>query len=344
VCAVTATSDGPPRRLRCVVLDGFTLTPHAVGTQAPPDEPTWNQLAALVELVVHERTPPELVLARAGEAELVLTNKVVLDRATLGALGRLRYVGVLATGTNVVDLVAARSAGVVVTNVPGYASESVVEHVFGLMLELSLGIARHARAVRDGEWARAPDFCFRVGKTRELCGQSLGIVGMGTIGSRVAAVGHALGMGVLAAEQASMHESKYRGLPVQWLPLDELFRRADVVSLHCPLRPGTERLVDARRLGLMKPTALLINTGRGGLVDEAALSEALRAGRLAGAGLDVLSNEPPGPDHPLVSAPNCLVTPHIAWATTAARTRLMAAVTGNVRAFLEGRPVNVVMP
>ncbi|MBN1612814.1 MAG: D-2-hydroxyacid dehydrogenase [Polyangiaceae bacterium] len=342
--AVTASSGAPSRRPRCVVLDGFTLTPHVPGAETPPDEPTWNALDALVELEVYGRTPPELVLERAGEAELVLTNKVVLDGHTVGALGRLRYVGVLATGTNVVDLEVARSAGVVVSNVPGYASESVVEHVFGLILELSLRIAEHARAVREGGWARAPDFCFRVGTTRELCGQSLGIVGMGAIGSRVAAVGHALGMLVLAAEQASMHESKHRRLPVRWLPLDELFARADILSLHCPLRPETERLVDARRLRLMKPSALLINTGRGGLVDEAALSEALRARRLAGAGLDVLSAEPPSSDHPLVGAPNCLVTPHIAWATTAARTRLMAAVVQNVRAFLEGRPVNVVTP
>jgi len=339
---VTAASGAPSARPLCVVLDGFSLTPHVPGTPAPPDEPSWNDLGALVELVVYERTAPELVLGRASEAELVLTNKAVLDSATLGALGRLRYVGVLATGTNIVDLEAARSAGVVVTNVPGYASESVVEHVFGLILELSLRIAEHARAVRDGRWARAPDFCFRLGTTRELSGQSLGVVGMGTIGSRVAAVGHALGMRVLAAQQASMHESKYRGLPVRWLPLDELFARADVLSLHCPLCPETERLVDARRLALMKPSALLINTGRGGLVDEAALSEALRARRLAGAGLDVLSAEPPSADHPLVHAPNCLVTPHVAWATTAARTRLMAAVTQNVRAFLEGRPDNVV--
>jgi glycerate dehydrogenase len=333
----------PPSPLpRCVVLDGATLTPHVPGTAAPPDEPTWEGLEALVALVVHERTAPELTLERAAEAELVLTNKVVLDRARLGALGRLRYIGVLATGTNVVDLEAARTAGIVVTNVPGYASESVVEHVFGLVFELSLRVAEHAHAVREGGWTRAPDFCFRVGTTRELCGQTLGIVGMGMIGRRVAAVGQALGMRVLAAQQASMHEAKYFGLPVEWVPLDELFARADVLSLHCPLSPDTERLVDARRLGLMKPSALLINTGRGGLVDEAALSEALRAGRLAGAGLDVLSTEPPRSDHPLVGAPNCLVTPHIAWATTAARTRLMAAATQNVRAFLEGRPVNVV--
>jgi glycerate dehydrogenase len=341
---VTVASKLPSARFRCVVLDGFALTPHVPGTQAPTDDPSWDELGSLVELAVYERTAPELVLGRAGEAELVLTNKVALDRATLGALDRLRYVGVLATGTNIVDLEAARSAGIVVTNVPGYATESVVEHVFGLILELSLRIAEHARAVREGGWARAPDFCFRVGPTRELRGQALGIVGMGSIGSRVAAVGDALGMRVLAAEPASMHETKYRGPPVQWLPLDELFARADVLTLHCPLRPETERLVDARRLALMKPSALLINTGRGGLIDELALSEALRAGHLAGAGLDVLSTEPPSLDHPLVHAPHCLVTPHIAWATTAARTRLMAIVTRNVRAFLEGRPVNVVAP
>jgi glycerate dehydrogenase len=297
-----------------------------------------------VDLIVHERTSPELVVERAAHAELVLTNKVVLDRAVLAALGGLRYVGVLATGTNVIDIKTARERGIAVTNVPGYATESVVEHVFGLLFELSLRIAEHARAVRDGAWSNAPDFSFRVGSTRELHGLSLGIVGVGHIGRRVAAVGQALGMRVLAAEQASMHDPKYGGLDIEWLSVDELFARADVLSLHCPLRPETQQLVNARRLALMKPSALLINTGRGGLVDEAALGEALWAGRLAGAGLDVLSSEPPRPDHPLLGAPNCLVTPHIAWATTAARTRLMGTVTANVRAFLEGRPVNLVTP
>ncbi len=329
-------------RPRCVVLDGFTLTPHVPPAVCPRDEPSWGPLASLVDLVVHERTAPQDVVGRARDAELLLTNKVVLDRSTLGALEKLRYVGVLATGTNVVDLGAARDAGIVVTNVPGYATESVVEHVFALMLELSLAVADHAYAVAEGGWARARDFTFRLGPTRELAGLTLGIVGVGNIGARVAVVGHALGMRVVAAHQASMNDAHRRALAIEWTSVDDVFAQADVLTLHCPLRPDTEKLVDVRRLSLMKPTALLINTGRGGLVDEEALAQALFGGQIAGAALDVLSEEPPRAGHPLVGAPHCLITPHMAWATVQARHRLMAVVTQNIGAFLEGLAQNVV--
>jgi glycerate dehydrogenase len=323
---------------RCVVLDGWTLTEHTAAALPIAGEPSWQALAELVDLTVFARTAYVDVPVRAEGAELILTNKVILDRAQLEQLPQLRYIGVLATGTNVVDLQHARTRKIMVTNAPGYATESVVAHVFASMLALELRLCEYARAVKDGSWSRSPDFTFRLGSTLELAGRTLGVVGFGNIGKRVAEVGMAFGMRVLAATRADSE----RPLPawVERAPVDRIFAEADVVTLHCPLVPETTHLVNARRLASMKSDAILINTGRGPLVDELALADALERGTIRGAALDVLSIEPPAPEHPLLSVPRCLITPHTAWATRAARLRLMDIVTSNVAGFLSGNVMN----
>lgn len=313
---------------KIVVLDGFT---------ANPGDLSWGPLEAVGECVIHERTRPEETVPRAAGAEIVLTNKVVLDRRAIEALPDLRYIGVLATGYNVVDVSAARERGIIVTNVRAYSTRSVAQTTFALLLELTHHAGHHDREVHAGRWARSPDFCFWDRPLVELDGLTLGVVGLGAIGSAVAAIGQAFGMQV----QAHVRRPQAKA-GIALCGLDELFASSDVVSLHCPLTDETRHLVNAARLGLMKSSAFLINTGRGPLIDEQALAEALNAGRLAGAGLDVLSVEPPRADHPLLLARNCIVTPHLAWATRAARERLIRAAAGNVGAFLAGRPVNVV--
>lgn len=274
----------------------------------------------------------------------MLTNKAVLDRATFEALPELRYVGLLSTGTNVVDLEAAHARGVVVTNVPDYAARSVAQHVFALLLAHTNRVAEHARAVAEGAWAASPDFSFTVAPLRELAGRTLGVVGLGSIGRLVAELGVAHGMRVIAARPRPDAPAPRTDLAaaVERVPLDELFAAADVLSLHCPLVPETRQLVDARRLALMKPDAVLVNTARGGLVDEAAVRAELDAGRLGAVLLDVLSVEPPVLGSPLLGAPRCVVTPHVAWATREARARLIERAAANVEAFLAGRPRNVV--
>ncbi|MCM2265628.1 MAG: D-2-hydroxyacid dehydrogenase [Desulfuromonadales bacterium] len=314
--------------MKIVVLDG-----HA----ANPGDLDWAPLAALGDLTVHDRTPAALMLERAAGAQVVLTNKVLLGAAEMAALPELRYIGVLATGYNVVDVAAARERGVVVTNVPAYSTPSVAQHVFALLLELTRGVGRHADLVREGRWSASPDFAFWETPQVELAGLTLGIVGFGAIGQAVARVALAFGMRVLV-QTRTPDQAKWPD--VSFVGLDELFTQADVVSLHCPLIEETRHLVNAARLATMKPTAYLINTGRGPLVDEAALAAALQSGQIAGAGLDVLAQEPPPVDNPLLTAPNCVITPHLAWATRAARQRLLDTATANVRAFVEGKPQN----
>lgn len=326
---------------RCVVLDGWTLTEHTPSTPVAAGEPSWDALSRLVDLEVFARTGYAEVGTRATEAELVLTNKVVLDRAQLERLPRLRYIGVLATGTNVVDLPAAKERGIVVTNVPGYATESVVAHVFASILELEMRVCEYARAVRNGDWCRSSDFTFRLGPSLELAGRTLGVVGLGNIGRRVAQVGLAFGMRVLGTTRPNSPSPAPPG--VELVSVESVFVNADVVTLHCPLVPETTQLVNSRRLDSMKADAILVNTGRGPLIDEQALAEVLTRGGIRGAALDVLSTEPPPQDHPLLHAPRCLITPHTAWATTAARLRLMRSVTSNVAAYLGGNVANRVV-
>jgi glycerate dehydrogenase len=318
-------------RPRIVILDAFTLNPGDL---------SFEDLASLGSLEVHERTAPDDVVRRAAGAPIVLTNKVVLNAERLAALPELRYVGVLATGSNVVDRTAARSRGVIVTNVPDYGADSVAEHTLSLMLEAQKQLSLHARAVRDGSWASQPDFSLTVSPIRLLRDKTLGIIGFGAIGRRVGELALAFKMRVLVAERPSVAQSPMPGVSV--VPRDELFRRSDIVTLHCPLTPETAELVNAKSLSAMKPEAILVNTARGGLIDEAALALALEDKKLAAAYLDVLSVEPPPRDHVLVSLPTCWITPHVAWASREARQRLLEIATGNVRGFLAGSPTNVV--
>jgi glycerate dehydrogenase len=330
---------GDQEPVRIVILDGFTLSPLRPG-ESSPDHPSWDPLAELGELQVFDRSAASEVVERAAGAQVVLSNKVALSEATLDGLPGLRYVGVTATGTNIIDGSAARARGITVTNVPGYSAMSVVQMVFGLLFELAGRVGETAAAVRDGAWTRSPDFCFTLGPSMELAGRTLGIVGAGAIGLGVAKVAHALNMRVLIHSRTP----KTIEHPAEWVGLDQLLREADVISLHCPLTPETECMINARTLGTMKPGVLLINTGRGPLLDEPAVAEALKSGHLGGLGADVLTHEPPPADNPLLSAPRTIITPHIAWATTAARQRLMHAVINNLRNFLNGTPVNVVNP
>ena len=316
--------------MNIVVLDGYTLNPGDLN---------WAELQSLGACQIYDRTGPGQILARAANAEIVLTNKVVLSRDTLNALPQLRYVGVLATGYNVVDVAAARQRNIPVTNVPGYSTPSVTQHTFALLLELAAHVGHHAQTVRDGRWSRSADFCYWDYPLLEISGLTLGVVGFGQIGREVTKVARAFGLRVLVHTRTVP-----AALPdgVEHVALDELFARADMVSLHCPLTPDTSHLVNAARLERMKPAALLINTSRGPLVDEAALANALNAGRLAGAALDVLATEPPQPTNPLLTAKNCLITPHLSWATRASRERLMSIACANIRAFLAGQPQNLV--
>jgi glycerate dehydrogenase len=315
------------------VLDGHVLN---------PGDNSWSPLQALGRLTVFERTSPAELIDRARDALIVLTNKTPIDGACLAQLPKLRGVCVLATGVNVVDVVAARTRGIPVCNVPSYGTESVAQHVFALLLELCHHVGLHDRAVHAGEWSQSPDFAFWKRPLLELDGKILGIVGYGQIGSRVAHIGSAFGMQVWATRPRPRP-----GLDVDaptWKTTAEIFAGADVVSLHCPLTAATDKLVGTAALASMKPEALLINTARGGLVDEPALRAALEQRQLAGAALDVLAAEPMRPDCPLRSAPNCVITPHVAWTSLRARRRLMTVTAENVRALLAGSPINVVNP
>ena len=322
--------------MKLVVLDGYTLNPGDLD---------WAPLTRLVPTTIHDRTPPERVIERARDAALVLTNKTLLNRESIDSLPALRYIGVLATGWNVVDIDAATARGIPVTNVPGYGTESVAQHTFALLLELVSHTGHLSKTVRDGRWSAQPDFCYWDRPLIELSGKTLGIVGWGAIGRAVGRIGAGFGMNVVAAlfhTLQSVERPQSPRDPVTRLPLDDLFPSADVVSLHCPLTEETRGMVDARRLALMKPDAILLNTARGPLVVEEDLAAALNAGRLGGAGLDVLSVEPPRADNPLIHARNCVITPHVGWATRAARARLLDEALENVKCFLAGLPRNIV--
>lgn len=312
-----------------VVLDGGTTNPGDL---------SWAPLEALGRVTVYDSTPADCVVKRAQDAEALIVNRIVLNRAVLDALPKLRYIGTLATGYNTIDVRAAREKGVTVCNVPLYCVETVAQLTLALLLTLCCRVEHLSAVTRSGGWNDAVEATHTTAPILELSGKTLGILGFGNIGRAVAQLGLALGMRVL------VHSRTQRALPAgcTWCGFETLFETADVVSLHCPLTDETRGIVSASVLARMKPTALLINTARGALVDENALADALNSGRLAGAGLDVMAEEPPRPDHPLLTAKNCLITPHIAWASREARLRLIDAVAGNLRAFLAGQPVNVV--
>jgi len=319
--------------MRIVVLDGYTLNPG--------DNP-WTAVAALGELTVYDRTPADQIVDRARDATIVLTNKTPLAAATIAQLPVLRFVSVLATGYNIVDVAAARQRGIPVSNVPEYGTDSVAQHVFALLLECCQQVGRHAAAVQAGEWTAAADFCFWKSPPVELAGLTMGIVGFGRIGRRVAQLAHAFRMRVIAAGGRGASRARAPEPEVDWTDIPSLFAQSDVVTLHCPLTEDNAGFVDAALLRRMRPTAYFINTARGALVDEPALAAALNAGQLAGAGVDVVSTEPIRPDNPLLRARNCMITPHMAWGSLAARRRLMTETVSNVEGFLAGRPIHVV--
>lgn len=318
--------------MKIVVLDGYTLNPGDL---------SWDGLEALGECVVYDRTPPQEVLARSKGAAILLTNKVVLDRDTMAQLPELKYIGVLATGYNIVDVEAARKRGVVVTNVPAYSTNSVVQMTFAHLLNLCLYVGQHSESVRSGNWSRSPDFSYWEYPLVELAGLTMGVVGFGRIGRGVAKAASAFGMEVLVCDPF-VDAASIEGVVA--VDLETLFTKSDVVSLHCPLTEQNRGFVNARLLSLMKKNAFLINTSRGLVIDEEELAEALNQEKIAGAGVDVLVQEPPSAESPLLKAKNCFLTPHIAWATGAARVRLLHAVVENVKAFLRGEALNVVNP
>jgi glycerate dehydrogenase len=313
---------------KIVVLDGHTLNPGDLN---------WDALSEMGELTVHDRTTPEQVVERATEAEIVFTNKALLPIEAIEMLTALKYIGVLATGYNVVDIAAARARDILVTNIPGYGTESVAQMTFALILELALQPALHDVSVHAGEWSKCPDFCYWKKPLVELNGLTLGLVGYGAIGQAVARLGRAFDMKVLVHTRTAREEAA-----TEFVDCETVFRKSDVVSLHCPLTDENQGFVNAKLLGQMKSAAYLINTARGPLVNEAALAKALNEEQIAGAATDVLSVEPPPADNPLFGAKNLIITPHIGWATRAARERLMNIAADNLRAFLNGTPQNVV--
>jgi Lactate dehydrogenase and related dehydrogenases len=317
--------------MKIVVLDGYTLNPGDL---------SWDALQKLGDVTIYDKTSDDLIITRSQGAQIILTNKTPLTDKVFQQLPDLNYIGVLATGYNVVEIENAKKRNIVVTNIPAYSTESVMQMTFALILELENRVQLHSDAVHDGAWTEADEFSFWKAPLTELAGKTLGLIGFGHIGQAVARVAEAFGMKILAY---SAHMDKQTGLKaLQWADKERLFRESDIISLHCPLFLQTQGMINKNSLNLMKQSALLINTARGALVVEQDLADALNEGKIAGAGLDVLSTEPPNVTNPLLTAKNCLITPHIAWATKEARTRLMHTAVENVKAFLENRAVNVI--
>ena len=313
--------------MKICILDGYSLNPGDLD---------WSPVERLGDVTLFDRTPADKIVERAADADIVLTNKVPFSADTLRQLPRLRFICVLATGYNIIDTEAAARQGVVVANIPAYSTMSVAQMAFAHILNITNHVASYAREVADGKWTNCPDFCFWDSALTELAGKTMGIVGLGNTGMATARIAVAMGMKVVAMTSKSADTLPEGITPA---PLDDVLASADVVSLHCPLTPSTRHLINAASIAKMKPSAILINTGRGPLVDEQAVADALNGGRLAAFGADVLSQEPPRGDNPLLSARNCFLTPHIAWATLEGRTRLMSTATENVRQFIAGEPV-----
>ena len=317
--------------MKIVVLDGFAENPGDL---------SWDWLGSLADdFEVHDRTPDHLIVNRSSGSEILFTNKTPLTEDTFSRLPDLKYIGVLATGYNVVDIEAAKKRSITVTNIPSYATESVAQMVFAHIFELCRHIAHHCAMVQQGKWAISPDFCFWDYPQVELNELTIGLLGFGRIGRAVARIALSMGMDVLACDVVRAEAPELR---FQWVELDELLAKSDIVSLHCPLFPSTEGIINSQALTKMKRSAFLINTSRGGLVVDSDLAEALNKGTIAGAGLDVLSGEPPDANNPLLTAKNCTITPHIAWATHSSRSRLMDTAADNLRQYLAGNSVNTV--
>ena len=316
--------------MKIVVLDGYA---------ANPNDLSWEDMQVMGQLVVFDRTAPDQVLERSADADALLTNKVVLSAETLAKLPKLKYIGVLATGYNVVDTVAARRQGIVVTNIPAYSTDSVAQLTFAHILNITNCVAHYADQNRQGRWSASPDFVYWDTPLIELSGKTLGIVGLGNIGMKVATIARTFGMDVFAYTSKNSTDLP---IGIQKTTLDGLLAVSDVLSLHCPLNEQTHHLINVQTLKKMKRGAILINTGRGPLVDEQAVADALNDGQLLAYGADVMTQEPPTADNPLLKCQNAYLTPHIAWATYEARQRLMLIATANLQAFIEGKPVNVV--
>ncbi len=317
--------------MKIVVLDGYVLNPGDL---------SWDDLKQFGETTVYDRTPPDRIVERIGAAEIVITNKCVIDRDVMEACPSMRYVGVLATGYNVVDLDAAREQGITVTNVPAYGTGAVGQFAIALLLEICNHIGEHARSVREGEWTASPDFCYWKRPMIELDGKTLGIIGFGRIGRKTGQIAQALGMRVLASGSRKIPELESDTM--RYVELDELLEKSDVISLHCPLMEKTRGIINRDSIARMKDGVIIINTSRGPLIVEEDLAEALNSGRVYAAGLDVVSAEPIRADNPLLKARNCFITPHIAWASLEARKRLLDIAVNNLGSFLAGTPVNVV--
>jgi glycerate dehydrogenase len=315
--------------MKVVILDGYTVNPGDLN---------WDEMASLGELDVYDRTPPEKTNERAAGAEAIFTNKVLFNSSVISRLPHLKFIGVLATGYNVVDLQAATDAGIIVANIPAYSTSSVAQMVFSHILHQVQNISVHEQSVHKGEWSECIDFSYHLTPQTELAGKTLGIIGFGQIGQAVAKVGLALGMKIIFNNRSR----KEINLEAHQVDLDTLLGESDFISINCPLTDDNKGFINKDAIDKMKPSAVVINTGRGLLVNEQDLADALNSGRIAGAGLDVLSTEPPSPDNPLIKARNCHITPHIAWATTEARKRLIEIATENLKAYIEGNPQNVV--
>ena len=316
---------------KLVITDGFW--------QDTPEEDLARLKPYVSEIAFFKSTTQEELLERAKDADLIITNKVKFNAQNLPLMPCLKYIGVAATGYNVIDTAEASRRGIVVTNVPAYSTDSVAQTVFAFILEHSMNVAKHSEAVHQNGWTNCPFFYFQVTPLHELAHKTIGIVGLGRIGQKVAEIAHAFGMEVVAHSRTEKTD-----VPdyIKQIDLDNLFKVSDFVTLHCPLTPQTEKLVNAEKLALMKRTAILINTSRGPVVDEAALADALNNGQIAGAAADTLSTEPPPADNPLLTAKNCFITPHLAWATAEAKSRLVDVIVNNIKAFAEGAPINVV--
>jgi len=324
--------------MKIVELDGYAANPGDISWEP------WRNITApdgtKCEFTVYDRTPAHMVVERAKEADIAITNKVVFSDEVMAQLPKLRYIGVLATGYNVVDIDAAHRRGITVTNIPAYSTASVAQLAIAHLLHITNNIAAHDEAIHQGKWAECPDFTFTVSPQTELDGKTFAVIGLGNTGMATARIAHALGMQVMAFTSKS--QNALPSFISKAASMDELFSNADVLSLHCPLNSDTHHIVNAAHLALMKPTAIIINTGRGPLIDEQALADALDNDRILAAGIDVLTEEPPRNGSPLLTAKNCHITPHIAWASLAARQRLMNIAIGNIEAFIKGTPQNVI--
>jgi len=316
--------------MKIVILDGFAVNPGDL---------SWDVLKQFGEVTVYERTPDDLVIERIGDAEIIVTNKIPVTEQLLDACPAIWLICVSATGYNVVDCEAAKKRGIPVCNVPAYGTSAVSQFAFSLLLELCNAVGHHSQAVHEGKWTNCPNFCFWDTPQMELAGKTMGIIGFGRIGRAVGTIAKAFGMNVLAYNSSRCPEGEAIG---QYVDLDTLLKQSDVISLHCPMTPETEKIINAGTLSKMRDGAILLNTARGGLLDETAVAEALRSGKLRGAAVDVASTEPINADNPLLTAPNCIITPHMAWAPTESRQRIIDCIQNNIHGFLSGKPVNVV--